>query len=63
MAEIRLAAVESRFADIIWAHAPIASRELARVCEGELGGKRTTTCANCATAEFLKTTAALCAHA
>ena len=43
MAEIRLAAVESRFADIIWAHAPIASRELARVCEGELGWTRTTT--------------------
>lgn len=33
MAEGKLGAVESRFADIVWAHAPLASRELARLCE------------------------------
>ena len=39
MAEGKLGAVESRFADIVWAHAPLASRELARLCEQELGWK------------------------
>ena len=43
MAEGKLGAVESRFADIVWAHAPLASRALARLCEQELGWKRTTT--------------------
>lgn len=43
MSELKLAAVESRFADIIWKREPIASRELANACEQELGWKRTTT--------------------
>lgn len=43
MAEMKLAAVESRFADIIWSHEPIRSRELAKLCEQELSWKRTTT--------------------
>ena len=43
MSEWKPGAVESRFADIIWSHAPIASGELARRCEAELGWKRTTT--------------------
>ena len=43
MPEGKLGVVESKFADIVWAHAPIASRELARLCEQELGWKRTTT--------------------
>lgn len=43
MPEMKLAVVESKFADIIWSHAPIASRELARLCEAELTWKRTTT--------------------
>ena len=47
MAEGKLGAVESRFADIVWAHAPLASRELARLCEQELGWKRTTTYNEC----------------
>ncbi len=38
-----LAPVESKFADIIWSHEPIASGELARICMQELGWKRTTT--------------------
>jgi len=43
MAEMRLAVVESRFADLIWKHEPIASGELAKLCEKELAWKRTTT--------------------
>ena len=43
MPEYKLAAVESRFADIIWSHEPIQSRALARLCEEEIGWKRTTT--------------------
>lgn len=40
---MRLAEVESKFANIIWENAPIKSRELAQICEKELGWKRTTT--------------------
>ena len=40
---LRLAKVESKFADIIWREEPISSGELARICEEELGWKRTTT--------------------
>lgn len=43
MAELKLAAVESQFADIIWKNEPIASGELAKLCLRELGWKRTTT--------------------
>lgn len=43
MPEIKLAVIEARFADIIWSHAPIASGELAKICEKELNWKRTTT--------------------
>lgn len=40
---IELGEVQARFADIIWAHAPIASGSLAKICERELGWKRPTT--------------------
>ena len=43
MKEITLGAVESRFADIVWSHAPIASGELVRICERELQWKKPTT--------------------
>lgn len=43
MEELKLAAVESRFADIIWENEPIASGALAKLCEKELEWKRTTT--------------------
>lgn len=43
MSDMRLGVVESRFADIIWSLAPIASGELAKQCEKELTWKRTTT--------------------
>ena len=42
MTEYKLAAVEARFADIIWARQPIASGQLAEICGQELGWKRTT---------------------
>lgn len=43
MSDGKLGMVEAKFADIVWAHAPIASRALAGLCEQELGWKRTTT--------------------
>jgi len=43
MGDLRLGAVESRFADIIWAHAPLPSGELVRLCERELQWKKSTT--------------------
>lgn len=43
MAEIKLAAVESQFAEIVWQNEPVRSRELANICEQKLGWKRTTT--------------------
>ncbi len=35
--------VESRFADIVWEHAPLTTGELVRLCAAELNWKRTTT--------------------
>lgn len=43
MEEYSLGNVESRFADIIWEHAPLTTGELIKLCETELGWKRTTT--------------------
>ena len=43
MPDMRLGVVESRFADIVWAHAPMTTRELTQLCEKELNWKRTTT--------------------
>ena len=43
MKEIRLGAIESRFADIVWEHAPLSTSELIRLCEVEFDWKRTTT--------------------
>ncbi len=43
MSEMKLAVVETRFADIVWKNEPIPSRELAALCEQELTWKRTTT--------------------
>ena len=43
MEEMRLGVVEARFADIIWQNAPMTTRELVKLCETELGWKRTTT--------------------
>lgn len=43
MPELKLGVVESRFADIIWKHEPLTSRELVKLCGEELNWKRTTT--------------------
>ena len=43
MGEIKLGAVESRFADIIWNNEPLSSGELVKLAEKELTWKRTTT--------------------
>lgn len=43
MRDLELGAVQERFADIVWAHEPIPSGELAKICEKELGWKRPTT--------------------
>ncbi len=43
MEELRLGAVEARFADIVWANAPLTTKELVALCERELNWKRTTT--------------------
>ena len=43
MKDMHLGAVESRFADLIWAAEPIASGELTKRAEKALGWKRTTT--------------------
>lgn len=43
MTDLKLGEVESRFAELIWENAPLGSRELARICERELGWKRPTT--------------------
>jgi len=43
MEEMRLGLVEARFADLIWEHEPISSGELVRLCENELGWKKSTT--------------------
>ena len=39
----KLGAVESRFADIIWQHEPLSSRELVGLCQAELNWKKPTT--------------------
>ena len=38
-----LGEMQSRFADIVWEHAPVASGELVRICNAELGWKKPTT--------------------
>ena len=40
---IELGEVQTRFAEIVWANAPIASGALAKICEHELEWKRPTT--------------------
>lgn len=43
MEELRLGAVEARFADIVWQNAPLSTKALVSLCEKELDWKRTTT--------------------
>lgn len=43
MSEIRLGLVEYSFAEIIWANAPLTTRQLVNLCEEQLNWARTTT--------------------
>lgn len=43
MDERKLGAIEARFADLIWNHEPLSSGALVRLCEEELGWKKSTT--------------------
>lgn len=43
MNDLHLGAVESRFADIVWAHQPLSTGTLVKLCEQELRWKKTTT--------------------
>lgn len=43
MDERKLGVVESKFADLIWSHEPLHSRELVKLCEAELHWKKPTT--------------------
>lgn len=43
MADYRLGTIEGRFADLIWQNEPLPSGELVRLCEQELGWKKSTT--------------------
>ena len=41
--EFELGEVQAAFADIIWAHEPVGSGELVKICEKELNWKKPTT--------------------
>ena len=43
MAAAELGEVQARFADLVWANAPIPSGELVKLCEKELNWKKPTT--------------------
>lgn len=43
MEQNRLGTVEARFADIVWANAPLTSGHLVKLCEAELNWKKSTT--------------------
>lgn len=43
MLDFELGAVQERFADLVWAHEPIGSGELVKLCERELNWKKPTT--------------------
>ena len=43
MSEMKLGAIESRFADIVWENEPLSTAELVKICAKEFNWKRTTT--------------------
>ena len=43
MEDTRLGVVETRFAELVWSHAPIPSGELVKLCQQELEWKKSTT--------------------
>lgn len=42
MADLHMGSAESRFADLVWANEPISSGQLAKLAEGTIGWKKTT---------------------
>ena len=43
MGDMKLGPIETRFAEIIWANAPLTTNQLIKLCAEELEWKRTTT--------------------
>ena len=43
MKDIKLGPIETRFAEIIWANAPLTTNQLTKLCAEQLEWKRTTT--------------------
>lgn len=43
MKDMKLGTIETRFAEIIWANAPLTTNQLIKLCAEELEWKRTTT--------------------
>jgi len=43
MSDYKLTQSEAKFADLIWEHEPLGSGELVKLCEKELGWKKSTT--------------------
>jgi len=43
MQEYKLGAMETKFAELIWANAPVGSGDLVKLCERELDWKKSTT--------------------
>lgn len=43
MEEMKLGMIEAHFADLIWQHEPLSSRDLVALCERELKWKKSTT--------------------
>ena len=43
MADMELGEVQARFAELVWANAPISSGELVKLCQQELNWKKPTT--------------------
>ena len=43
MEDYKLGPMETRFAELIWCHAPVSSGELVKICQKELEWKKSTT--------------------
>lgn len=43
MQYVKLGVVESKFAHLVWTYAPLTSTQLVKLCEEELGWKKSTT--------------------
>ena len=43
MSDSKLGIIETKFAELIWSHEPLTSGELVKLCQKELGWKKSTT--------------------